>query len=164
MSALLSAGESFASQLSVEKAEEQERTERNWVKDEQEKAFQEAQLRDQEREVALKEAEEESRLQEQVEEAKRRSEQEAREAELTLPPEPAADCGTPLANIRFRTPSETFARRFLASDPLSILLLFLRSKGYRPEEYKVLSTFPRRDLSSLPDTSSLEVLKLWPQE
>merc|ERR1719342_1072621 len=138
--------------------------------------FQEAQLRDQEREVALKEAEEESRLQEQVEEAKRRSEQEAREAEerekarqvreaeLTLPPEPAVDSGAPLANIRFRTPSETFARRFLASDPLSILLLFLRSKGYRPEEYKVLSTFPRRDLSSLPDTSSLEVLKLCPQE
>merc|ERR1711936_1367829 len=106
-------------------------TERNWVKDEQEKAFQEAQLRDQE-----------SRLQEQVEEAKRRSEQEAREAEerekarqvreaeQTLPPEPAVNCGSPLANIRFRTPSETFARRFLASDPLSILLLFLRSKGY----------------------------------
>merc|ERR1719305_323770 len=176
MSALLSAGETYQSQLSVEKAEEQERTERNWVKDEQEKAFQEAQLRDQEREVALKEAEEESRLQEQVEEAKRRSEQEAREAEerekarqvreaeLTLPPEPAADSGAPLANIRFRTPSETFARRFLASDPLSILLLFLRSKGYRPEEYKVLSTFPRRDLSSLPDTSSLQVLKLCPQE
>jgi len=176
MTALLSAGETYQSQLSVEKAEEQERTERNWVKDEQEKAFQEAQLRDQEREVALKEAEEESRLQEQVEEAKRRSEQEAREAEerekarqvreaeLTLPPEPAADSGAPLANIRFRTPSETFARRFLASDPLSILLLFLRSKGYRPEEYKVLSTFPRRDLSSLPDTSSLEVLKLCPQE
>jgi len=176
MSALLSAGETYQSQLSVEKAEEQERTERNWVKDEQEKAFQEAQLRDQEREVAMKEAEEESRLQEQVEEAKRRSEQEAkeadekekarqvREAEQTLPPEPAADCGAPLANIRFRTPSETFARRFHASDPLSILLLFLRSKGYRPEEYKVLSTFPRRDLSSLPDTSSLEALKLCPQE
>ena len=42
MSALLSAGETYQSQLSVEKAEEQERTERNWVKDEQEKAFQEA--------------------------------------------------------------------------------------------------------------------------
>ena len=112
MSALLSAGETYQSQLSVEKAEEQERTERNWVKDEQEKAFQEAQLRDQEREVALKEAEEESRLQEQVEEAKRRSEQEAREAEekekarqvreaeQTLSPEPAANSGAPLANIR----------------------------------------------------------------
>ena len=34
------AGETYQSQLSVEKAEEQERTERNWVKDEQEKAFQ----------------------------------------------------------------------------------------------------------------------------
>ena len=33
-------GETYQSQLSVEKAEEQERTERNWVKDEQEKAFQ----------------------------------------------------------------------------------------------------------------------------
>merc|ERR550519_139783 len=109
MSALLSAGESYQSQISVERAEEQERTERNYVKDEQEKAFQEAQLRDQEREFALKEAEEESRLQEQVEEAKRRSEQEAKEvkeAESTLPTEPAADSGQPLANIRFRTPTE----------------------------------------------------------
>merc|ERR1719458_1818262 len=142
MTALLSAGETYQSQLSVEKAEEQERTERNWVKDEQEKAFQEAQLRAEEKEKA----------------------RQVREAEQTLPPEPAADCGAPLANIRFRTPSETFARRFHASDPLSVLLLFLRSKGYRPEEYKVLSTFPRRDLSSLPDTSSLEALKLCPQE
>jgi len=176
MSALLSAGESYQSQLSVERAEEHERTERNWVKDEQEKAFQEAQLRDQEREVAIKEAEEESRLQEQVEEAKRRSELEAkeaeekekarqvREAEETLAAEPAADCGQPVANIRFRTPSETFARRFLATEPLHTLLTFLRSKGYRPEEYKVLSTFPRRDLSSQSTAATMEALKLCPQE
>lgn len=176
MSALLSAGESYHSQLAVERQEEQERTERNYVKDEQEKAFQEAQLRDQENEFARKEAEEESLLQEQLEEAKRQSEEEARrkeeqekarqvlEAEQTLPSEPEADCGKPLANIRFRTPSETFSRRFLASDPLSVLLLFLRSKGYRPEEYKVLSTFPRRDLRSLAPSSSMETLKLCPQE
>jgi hypothetical protein len=176
MSALLSAGESYQSQISVERAEERERTERNYVKDEQEKAFQEAQVRDQEREFAMKEAEEESRLQEQVEEAKRRSEQEAKEAEerqkalevqeaeSSLPSEPSADSPNPLANIRFRTPSETFARRFLASDSLRILLLFLRSKGYRPEEYKVLSTFPRRDLSGLDSNASLENLKLCPQE
>ena len=42
-------GESYQSQISVERAEEKERTERNHVKDEQEKAFQEAQIRDQER-------------------------------------------------------------------------------------------------------------------
>lgn len=176
MSALLSAGESYHSQIGVERAEERERTERNYVKDEQEKAFQEAQIRDQEMEFARKEAEEESRLQEQVEEAKRRSELEAKEAEekqkalevheavSTLPSEPPADSSSPLANIRFRTPTETFARRFFASDSLRILLLFLRSKGYRPEEYKVLSTFPRRDLSGLDADSSLETLKLCPQE
>merc|ERR1719283_138507 len=65
MSALLSAGESYQSQLSVEKAEEMERNTRNQVKDEQERAFQEAQLRDQEREFAIKEQEEEIRLQEE---------------------------------------------------------------------------------------------------
>ena len=69
-------------------------------------------MRDQENEFARKEAEEESLLQEQLSEAKRQSEQEAREkeeqekarqvreAEQTLPDEPEADCGKPLANIR----------------------------------------------------------------
>merc|ERR1712096_53395 len=79
MSGLLSAGESYQSQLSVERAEEMERDSRNQVKDEQERAFQEAQIRDQEREFAIKEQEEEIRLQEQVMEAKRRSEIEAKE-------------------------------------------------------------------------------------
>ena len=55
-----------------------ERNSRNQVKDEQERAFQEAQIRDQEREFAIKEQEEEIRLQEQVMEAKRRSEIEAK--------------------------------------------------------------------------------------
>lgn len=176
MSGLLSAGESYQSQLSVEKAEEMERDSRNQVKDEQERAFQEAQIRDQEREFAIKEQEEEIKLQEQVMEAKRRSEIEAKEAAeakaavdqseaaSTLPAEPAADCGKTLANIRFRTPSSNLARRFLGSSPLSVLLLYLRSEGFRPEEYKVLSSFPRRDLTKLDHTSTLEALKLCPQE
>lgn len=176
MSALLSAGEGYQSQIAMERLEEQERNSRNQVKDEQEEAFREAQLRDQEREFALKEQEEENRLAEQVQEAKRRSEQEAREAEEArnqleqveatskLPPEPPADCDQQMANIRFRTPSETLARRFLGSDSLSILLLYLRSKGYKPENYKVLSAWPRRDLTSLDHGSSLLELKLCPQE
>lgn len=176
MSSLLSAGESYQSQLSVEKAEEMERNTRNQVKDEQERAFQEAQLRDQEREFAIKEQEEEIRLQEQVMEAKRRSEIEAKEraeaqaaveqseAASTLPPEPESNCGETLANIRFRTPSATLSRRFLGSNPLSVLMLYLRSQGYRPEDYKVLSSFPRRDLTKLDHSSTLESLKLCPQE
>ena len=39
--------------------------------------------------------------------------------------------------LRFRTPSSQLARRFLGTEPLSVLLLYLRSEGFRPEEYKV---------------------------
>jgi len=153
-----------------------ERNSRNQMKEEQERAFQEAQIRDQEREFAIKEQEEEIRMQEQVMEAKRISELEAKEAAdakaaveqseaaSTLPGEPPADCGKVLANIRFRTPSSTLARRFLGSNPLSVLFLYLRSEGFRPEDYKVLSAWPRRDLTKLDPTATLEALKLCPQE
>merc|ERR1719412_1568865 len=176
MSSLLSANESFQSQLSVERAEEMERNSRNEMKEEQERAFQEAQLRDQQREVMIKEQEQEMKLQEEIAEAKRRSEQEAKEAAeakaaqeqtlaaSSLPAEPAADCGLALANIRFRAANTQLQRRFLASDSLEILLLYLRSEGFRPEEYKVITSFPRRDISQLDPKSSLETLKLCPQE
>lgn len=176
MSAILSAGEGYHSQIAMERQEEQDRNSRNQVKDEQEEAFRDAQLRDQQREFALKEQEEESRLAEQVQEAKRRSEQEARETEEArnqidqveatskLPPEPAPDSDQQLANIRFRTPTETLARRFLGSDTLSVLMLYLRSRGYKPDNYKVLSAWPRRDLTNLDHNSSLVQLKLCPQE
>ena len=60
------------------RAEELARNSRNQMKEEQEMAFREAQLRDQEREVMIKEQEEEQKLQEQIAEAKRRSEVEAK--------------------------------------------------------------------------------------
>ena len=57
-----------------------ERNSRNEMKEEQERAFQEAQLRDQEREVMIQEQEQEMKMQEEIAEAKRRSEQEAKYA------------------------------------------------------------------------------------
>lgn len=39
--------------------------------------------------------------------------------------------------LRFRTPTETLNRRFLANQTLNTLLLYLASKGYRPADYKV---------------------------
>jgi len=176
MSSLLSASESYQSQLSVERAEELERSSRNQMKEEQERAFEEAELRDQQREVMMAEQEQELRLQEEIAEAKRRSEQEAKEAAealaaleqtqaaSSLPSEPAADCGQTVANIRFRTPQSQLQRRFLGSDTLQLLLLYLRSEGFRPEQYKVITSFPRRDISQLDPQSSLETLKLCPQE
>merc|ERR1719369_688929 len=177
MSALLHAGESYQSQLGVEVQAEHESAARSQVKDEQHAAYQEALLADQEKEVARKEQEEEAKLQEAVEEAKRRSEVEAREKEEAIkdkemrraaervPQEPATDCGLPMANIRFRTPDgQTLARRFLATDRLSVLLDYLTSLGYRSREYKVLSSWPRRDLTQIDNTSTLNNLKMCPQE
>jgi len=176
MSSLLSAGESYSSQLSVERAEELERIGRNQVKDEQERAFEEAQLRDQQLEVARQEQQQEARLAEQLAEAKRRSELEAKEqaearaaeeavlAAASLPPEPAPDT-TAVANIRFRTPGgPPLQRRFLGSDPLSTLLQYLTSQGFRPTEHKVLTSFPRRDLTQADPAASLAQLQLCPQE
>jgi len=176
MTEVLSATESYTQQLDVERNEERERNERNYMKEEQERAYQEAQLLDEVKERERKDAEEEANLQEQIDEAKRRSEQEAKEAserraqveqdeaKQMLPDEPPADDPQPLANIRFRTPGETLTRRFYAADKLSTLLVYLTSVGYKSDDFKVLSSWPRRDISVLDPNSSLQDLKLCPQE
>ena len=81
--------------------------------------------------------------------AEAKAAEEQTKAASSLPSEPAADCGQTLANIRFRTPSTQLQRRFLGSDTLEILLLYLRSEGFRPEEYKV------RNVLTLPQSNTL---------
>ena len=43
---------------------------------------------------------------------------------------------------------DTLERRFLASDSLQTVLDYLTIEGFPEEEYKVLSSWPRRDVSS----------------
>ena len=47
-------------------------------------------------------------------------------------------------------------------DKFSSVLLHMRSGGFRPEKYKVLTTFPRENISFHRETS-LELLNLCPQ-
>lgn len=70
--------------------------------------------------------------------------------ESTLPPEPSEDSETVL-KIRVRPPSEgkILERRFLPETTLQTLLNFLISKGFRTEDYKILQTYPRKDVSNL---------------
>ena len=66
----------------------------------------------------------------------------------TIPPEPPSDTSELVARLRFRCPNgEMINRRFLGSTPLNILLNYLVTQGYNTQEYKVLTTFPRRDVS-----------------
>ncbi|KAI4580551.1 hypothetical protein MJT46_019320, partial [Ovis ammon polii x Ovis aries] len=69
--------------------------------------------------------------------------------EQALPPEPKEENAEPVSKLRIRTPSGEFLeRRFLASNKLQIVFDFVASKGFPWDEFKLLSTFPRRDVSS----------------
>lgn len=68
--------------------------------------------------------------------------------EQSLPPEPKQESTESVSKLRIRTPSgEFFERRFLASSNLQVVFDFVASKGYPWEEFKLLGTFPRRDVS-----------------
>lgn len=99
--------------------------------------------------------EEEQRVREEqerrlIEIAAQQKEERRLAVQKRLPPEPDATQSAPGTTtcIRFRLPgSQTGMRRFLADDPLQILLDYLLVEGYPTEEFKVLSSFPRKDVS-----------------
>lgn len=122
------------------------------------------------------------------------------QAESTLPPQPEFNAPD-ITKIRFRKPSGEFMERRFTVDtklkvrklkallketsyilPLQILLNFATANGFSPEEFKVISSFPRRDvrhlslcnqqllmsfllqLTSIDPEETLKSLKLFPQE
>ena len=67
-----------------------------------------------------------------------------------LPTEPDASCSEPVTLIRFRCPDgKVLTRRFLATDPLQVLLTYIGAAGYQRNSYKVLTTYPRRDVRNI---------------
>jgi len=44
------------------------------------------------------------------------------------------------------------------------LLNFVTANGFLIEEYKLISSWPRRDLTAIESSQTLETLKLYPQE
>lgn len=179
MTNLIESHEVFSDTIRGEMGEALEREERERVRTEQEAAFQESLAIDRAKEEARKD--EEIRVQQEIEreELMRLAEQkrEAHEKELRtaiqksiqdiLPDEPAENSTEPVSKIRIRKPDGQFLlRRFRASAPLIELFQFTASKGFPVEEYKVITSFPRRDLSSDPTDmrKTFQDLKLCPQE
>lgn len=67
--------------------------------------------------------------------------------EDTIPLEPD-ETQTKVSTLRLRFPDgSTLQRRFLPSHTVGMLLNFVGSKGYHVEEYKLLTSFPRKDVS-----------------
>uniref|UniRef100_A0A670IB00 Fas associated factor 1 n=1 Tax=Podarcis muralis TaxID=64176 RepID=A0A670IB00_PODMU len=166
MMRLMAAMEIFGAQQQEDIKDEDEREARENVKREQDEAYRisleadRAKREAQEREIA-----EQFRL-EQI----KKEQEEEREAirlslEQALPPEPKDESPESVSKLRIRTPSgEFFERRFLANSKLQVVFDFVASKGYPWEEFKLLGTFPRRDVTQLDPNKSLLELKLYPQE
>ncbi|KAM8930562.1 FAS-associated factor 1 [Pelodytes ibericus] len=166
MMRLISAMEIFTAQQQEDIKDEDEREARENVKREQDEAYRVSLEADRaKREAQEREMAEQYRL-DQI----RKEQEEEKEAirlslEQSLPPEPQEEHSEPQSKLRIRTPSGQFIeRRFLGSSPLQVVLDFVASKGYPCQEFKLLSTFPRRDITQLDPDSSLMDLKLYPQE
>lgn len=79
-----------------------------------------------------------------AEEARKEAHRQA--VKSNLPPEPQP--GDKVLKVRVRLPAgDVLERRFQPDTPLQTLLNYLIVEGYPTEEYKVLCTWPRRDVS-----------------
>ncbi|CAH8865489.1 unnamed protein product [Trichobilharzia szidati] len=58
----------------------------------------------------------------------------------------------------------TIIRRFSGLDLLKHVFIFMESKGFSKSDYKLLTTYPRRDLTLLDENMTLADLQLVPQE
>ncbi|KER20190.1 hypothetical protein T265_11208 [Opisthorchis viverrini] len=190
VAALWQAYTSYSELLAPEQAAEEERLARQRVIKEQEQAYQESLRLDRMKvEAAEKERLEQQLLEEQRMHEKYEEEQRRLRMVATLPPEPpapnslaaAAFLASPkgtggIASLRFRLPRDVsldkiasaknglITRRFAGLDQLKHVFAFMESQGFPRVQYKLLTTYPRRDLTALDENATMADLKLVPQE
>nr|XP_046247203.1 FAS-associated factor 1 isoform X2 [Scatophagus argus]XP_046247204.1 FAS-associated factor 1 isoform X2 [Scatophagus argus] len=166
MMRLMGAMEIFTAQQQEDIKDEDEREARETVKREQDEAYRLSLEADRKkREAQEREEAEQVRLEQMRKEQEEEKEAIRLSLEQALPPEPDEDSGEQISKLRIRTPSGEFLeRRFLGSCKLQVLFDFVASKGYPFEEFKLLTTFPRRNITQLDPGSTLLEAKLFPQE
>uniref|UniRef100_A0A671W0Y2 Fas (TNFRSF6) associated factor 1 n=1 Tax=Sparus aurata TaxID=8175 RepID=A0A671W0Y2_SPAAU len=166
MMRLMGAMEIFTAQQQEDIKDEDEREARETVKREQDEAYRLSLEADRKkREAQEREEAEQVRLEQMRKEQEEEKEAIRLSLEQALPPEPDEDSAEQISKLRIRTPSGEFLeRRFLGSCKLQVLFDFVASKGYPFEEFKLLTTFPRRNITQLDPGSTLLEAKLFPQE
>lgn len=177
MTSLIHAVDVFSSQQHNDIREEDEREARETVKREQDQAYevslQADRIKEEAKRLQVEEHERQTRAIQVEKEKEQRMQQEqaaVKEAQRQslaerLPPEPPSAYAGAMCHARFRMPDGAIiSRRFRAQEPLQVLLDFLVVKGYHTNDFKVLSSWPRRDLTALNPQSSLAELQLCPQE
>ncbi|XP_051928793.1 FAS-associated factor 1 isoform X1 [Hippocampus zosterae] len=166
MMRLMGAMEIFTAQQQEDIKDEDEREAREMVKREQDEAYRLSLEADRKkREAQEREEAEQVRLEQMRKEQEEEKEAIRLSLEQTLPPEPGEESVEQISKLRIRTPSGEFLeRRFLGSCRLQVLFDFVASKGYPFDEFKLLTTFPRRNITQLDPGSTLLEAKLFPQE
>ncbi|XP_068599366.1 FAS-associated factor 1 [Brachionichthys hirsutus] len=166
MMRIMGAMEIFTAQQQEDIKDEDEREARETVKREQDEAYRLSLEADRKkREAQEREEAEQVRLEQMRKEQEEEKEAIRLSLEQTLPPQPDEDAPEQISKLRIRTPSGEFVeRRFLGSCKLQVLFDFVASKGYPSEEFKLLTTFPRRNITQLDPGSTLLEAKLFPQE
>ncbi|KAM6938931.1 FAS-associated factor 1 isoform 1-T1 [Lycodopsis pacificus] len=166
MMRLMGAMEIFIAQQQEDIKDEDEREARETVKREQDEAYRVSLEADRKkREAQEKEEAEQVRLERMKKEQEDEKEAIRLSLEQALPSEPDEDSAEQISKLRIRTPSGEFLeRRFLGSCKLQVLFDFVASKGYPFEEFKLLTTFPRKNITQMDPGSTLLEAKLFPQE
>jgi hypothetical protein len=159
MNQLMQACELYEMQRSKDERDEATRDEREKIKREQDAAYQ-ASL---EQDKAKRQKQEEEI--EKEKEKERNLEKRKQDARNNLPEEPQAGSTAAITRIRFRLPNGEFLQRqFFIANKLQALFDFVTTHGYFSEQYKLLSSWPRKDLAIESPEQTIEELKLFPQE
>ncbi|KAL5486530.1 hypothetical protein EMCRGX_G019023 [Ephydatia muelleri] len=147
MMTLIGGVDSHQAQLEIDAREEQERLARERMIEEQDRAFKES-----------LEADRKKKEQQDLEEARQKGKEDTiQHMGQQVPPEPLASSSEKLSLLKIRFPDgTTLSRRFLATHTLEALVNLVGSKGYLISEYKLLSGYPRRDVSGLNYKMTLE--------
>lgn len=170
LSQLMEASDMYGEQLKIELREENERLAREQVKLEQDAAYRESLEADRAKQEAKRQKElmmqtERQRLESERADAEAKRDMIRTQARSTVPPEPEQTTGENVTKIRIRAPTGSMLeRRFFTDTPLRILLNYIIGEGFLVDEFKVISSWPRRDLTTLDHENTLKDLKLYPQE
>ncbi|KAL4236818.1 pre-rRNA processing and 40S ribosomal subunit assembly [Mactra antiquata] len=177
MSKLLHDQDSFSQQQQKDILEEAEREARENIRIEQDAAYQQSLEADRrKREARLEEErklleQQQIEIRKQAEEERKKMAEEAEKQALEehlakeVPDEPPEGCTEVTCTLRIRTPDrKMLTRKFYGRNRLQSVINYITSNGFHLTEYKLLTTYPRRDLSNEDEHQNLEELRLCPQE
>lgn len=165
MMGLINGYEVFEQAKLVEVKSESERLEREAMKQEQDDAYHQSLAADRAKVEAEKkraQIEVDKKYQEELDAQMKEAERMSCVEQLPEePPKTAQD----ITNILFRFPGgEREARRFNGTDKLKTVFMYVTSKGFSTSEHRIVTNFPRRQLTEDSLQQTLKELKLCPQE